>query len=185
MGRRGKAAAIGVGLIAVVLLGVVCAGAWRAGQSSAKAASGDDVIELQVDMQCDGWSPVNTELGVFVSGVQLDGAPCDEQLMFEGSGVQVAYLGAGSYEIVPQLPMFMLLDGTVLAVSEPIARDYADEALRSDKAAFVYATVDARDMTENELRETAAGSFADEGDAAEALERALSRRSEGVGYVGA
>ena len=144
----------GIAAVVAVVVASVAFFGWRACGRSVDAVGVDGAaIELKVNLRCDGWSSENTGLGVFVSGTQIDGATCDEQLVFEGSGVQTAYLGAGSYEIVPQLPSLMLRDGTVLAAG------------------------DARDLTEDELRAVADCSFVFEDDANAAFERALERKS--------
>lgn len=115
----------GIAAVVAVVVASVAFFGWRACGRSVDAVGVDGAaIELKVNLRCDGWSSENTGLGVFVSGTQIDGATCDEQLVFEGSGVQTAYLGAGSYEIVPQLPSLMLRDGTVLAAGDAVARDY-------------------------------------------------------------
>ena len=138
----------GIAAVVAVVVASVAFFGWRACGRSVDAVGVDGAaIELKVNLRCDGWSSENTGLGVFVSGTQIDGATCDEQLVFEGSGVQTAYLGAGSYEIVPQLPSLMLRDGT------------------------------ARDLSEDELRAVADCSFVFEDDANAAFERALERKS--------
>ena len=145
---------------------------WRACGRSVDAVGVDGAaIELKVNLRCDGWSSENTGLGVFVSGTQIDGATCDEQLVFEGSGVQTAYLGAGSYEIVPQLPSLMLRDG------DAVARDYGEGSSAADDLEIAYAAIDARDLSEDELRAVADCSFVFEDDANAAFERALERKS--------
>ena len=117
----------GIAVVVAVVVASVAFFGWRACGRSVDAVGVDGAaIELKVNLRCDGWSSENTGLGVFVSGTQIDGATCDEQLVFEGSGVQTAYLGAGSYEIVPQLPSLMLRDGTVLAAGDAVARDYGE-----------------------------------------------------------
>ena len=91
----------GIAAVVAVVVASVAFFGWRACGRSVDAVGVDGAaIELKVNLRCDGWSSENTGLGVFVSGTQIDGATCDEQLVFEGSGVQTAYLGAGSYEIV-------------------------------------------------------------------------------------
>lgn len=173
--RPEKRIACGVAVAAAIVVATTAFFGWRTYECVHAPSGGTDVIELQISLQCDGWTPENAELGVFVSGAQLDGAPCDEQLVFEGAGEQIAYLGAGSYEIVPQLPTLMLRDGTVLAATDPVARSYGDGAPATDRLDVVYGIVDSSSMTDDELRETAESSFASEEDAAEALERALAR----------
>ena len=146
----------GIAAVVAVVVASVAFFGWRACGRSVDAVGVDGAaIELKVNLRCDGWSSENTGLGVFVSGTQIDGATCDEQLVFEGSGVQTAYLGAGSYEIVPQLPSLMLRDGTVLAAGDAVARD----------------------LSEDELRAVADCSFVFEDDANAAFERALERKS--------
>lgn len=164
-------------VVAVVVASVAFFG-WRACGRSVDAVGVDGAaIELKVNLRCDGWSSENTGLGVFVSGTQIDGATCDEQLVFEGSGVQTAYLGAGSYEIVPQLPSLMLRDGTVLAAGDAVARDYGEGSSAADDLEIAYAAIDARDLSEDELRAVADCSFVFEDDANAAFERALERKS--------
>ena len=177
--RPERRIACGVAAVAALVVASVAFFGWRTYECIADAAlDGASTIELQDALRCDGWSPENVELGAFVSGVQIDGAPCDEQLVFEGSGAQTAYLGAGSYEVVPQLPMLMLLDGTVLAAGDPVARSYGDDAPKTDALEIAYAAIDARDLAEDELRAVADGSFATEDDADAAFGRALARWSE-------
>ena len=159
----------GIAAVVAVVVASVAFFGWRACGRSVDAVGVDGAaIELKVNLRCDGWSSENTGLGVFVSGTQIDGATCDEQLVFEGSGVQTAYLGAGSYEIVPQLPSLMLRDGTVLAAGDAVARDYGEGSS---------AAIDARDLSEDELRAVADCSFVFEDDANAAFERALERKS--------
>ena len=73
--------------------------------------------------------------------------------------MQTAYLGAGSYEIVPQLPSLMLRDGTVLAAGDAVARDYGEGSSAADDLEIAYAAIDARDLSEDELRAVADCSF--------------------------
>lgn len=182
--RPERRIAYGVAAVAAVVVASVAFFGWRACEYADDAAGGDaGTIELEVALRCDGWSPENSELGVFVSGAQLDGSPCDEQLVFEGAGVRTAYLGAGSYEIVPQLPMLMLRDGAVLAASDPAARSYGEGAPKSDALEVVYRAIDARDMAEGELRAVAEASFVLEDDANAAFERALARQSEEAAHA--
>ena len=160
----------GIAAVVAVVVASVAFFGWRACGRSVDAVGVDGAaIELKVNLRCDGWSSENTGLGVFVSGTQIDGATCDEQLVFEGSGVQTAYLGAGSYEIVPQLPSLMLRDGTVLAAGEGSSA--------ADDLEIAYAAIDARDLSEDELRAVADCSFVFEDDANAAFERALERKS--------
>ncbi|MBC5583551.1 hypothetical protein H8S61_04995 [Eggerthella sp. NSJ-70] len=182
--RPERRIACGVAAVAALVVASVAFFGWRTYERIADAApDGASTIELQVALRCDGWSPENVELGAFVSGVQIDGAPCDEQLVFEGSGAQTAYLGAGSYEVVPQLPMLMLFDGTVLAAGDPVARSYGDDAPKTDALEIAYAAIDARDLAEDELRAVADGSFATEDDADAAFGRALARWSEEAAHA--
>lgn len=181
--RPERRIACGVAAVAAVVVASVAFFGWRTYERIVDAAPGASTIELQVALRCDGWSPENTELGAFVSGVQIDGVPCDEQLVFAGSGAQTAYLGAGSYEVVPQLPMLMLLDGTVLAAGDPVARSYGDDAPKTDALEIAYAAFDARDLAEDELRAVADGSFATEDDADAAFERACAQRNEEAAHA--
>lgn len=168
----------GIAAVVTVVVASVAFFGWRAcGRSVDDAGVEDAAIELKVGLRCDGWLPDNTGLGVFVSGAQIDGAPCDEQLVFEGSGVQTAYLGAGSYEIVPQLPSLMLRDGAVLAAGDPVARDYGAGFSAADDLEIAYAAIDVRDLSEDELRAIADCSFVFEDDANAAFERALERKN--------
>lgn len=168
----------GIAAVVAVVVAFVAFFGWRACGRSVDAVGVDGAaIELKVNLRCDGWSSENTGLGVFVSGTQIDGATCDEQLVFEGSGVQTAYLGAGSYEIVPQLPSLMLRDGTVLAAGDAVARDYGEGSSAADDLEIAYAAIDARDLSEDELRAVADCSFVFEDDANAAFERALERKS--------
>ena len=160
----------GIAAVVAVVVASVAFFGWRACGRSVDAVGVDGAaIELKVNLRCDGWSSENTGLGVFVSGTQIDGATCDEQLVFEGSGVQTAYLGAGSYEIVPQLPSLMLRDGTVLAAGDAVARDYGEGSSAADDLEIAYAAI--------ELRAVADCSFVFEDDANAAFERALERKS--------
>lgn len=182
--RPERRIAYGVAVVATAVVASVAFFGWRAYECSTDAAGdGADSIELQIALRCDGWSPENTELGVFVSGAQIDGSPCDEQFVFGGSGVQTAYLGAGSYEIVPQLPMLMLRDGAVLAASDPAARSYGEGATKADALEVVYGSIDVGGMDENELRAVAEASFATGDDADAAFERALARWNEEAAHA--
>lgn len=182
--RPERRIACGVAAVAAIAVASVAFFGWRTYERAAVAPEGAaDSIELQVTLRCDGWSPENVGLGVFVSGAQLDGAPCDEQLVFEGEGAQTAYLGAGSYEIVPQLPTLMLRDGSVLAASDPVARAYGHDAPRTDALEIAYRAIDVRDMADDELRVVADASFASEGDADAAFERASALKGEGAEHA--
>lgn len=181
MKRRVKLrpALLALGLAVVV----ACLFGWHAfteGEAVARADAESGVVELHVEMACDGWTSENTSLGVFVSGTSFDGAPCDEQFEFDGSGQQVAFLVAGSYEVVPQLPLLMFSDGTLLAASEPFEFHYEPGEVACDRALVSYAPFDARALTEAELDDVAATSFLDEETAAVALERARAQRQEGA-----
>ena len=168
----------GIAAVVAVVVASVAFFGWRACGRYVDAVGVDRAaIEQNVNIRCDGWSSENTRRGVFVSGTQIDGATCDEQLVFEGSGVQTAYLGAGSYEIVPQLPSLMLRDGTVLAAGDAVARDYGEGSSAADDLEIAYAAIDARDLSEDELRAVADCSFVFEDDANAAFERALERKS--------
>ena len=157
----------GIAAVVAVVVASVAFFGWRACGRSVDAVGVDGAaIELKVNLRCDGWSSENTGLGVFVSGTQIDGA-----------GVQTAYLGAGSYEIVPQLPSLMLRDGTVLAAGDAVARDYGEGSSAADDLEIAYAAIDARDLSEDELRAVADCSFVFEDDANAAFERALERKS--------
>ena len=175
---------LGLALLALGVAGIVaCLFAWHAfaeGEAAARANAESDVVELHVEVACDGWTSAYTSLGVFVSGTSFDGVPCDEQFMFDGSGQQVAALSAGSYEVVPQLPLLMLADGTVLAASEPLEFYYEPGEAACDRALVSYAPFDPRALTEAELDDAAATSFFDEETAALALERARAQRQEGT-----
>ena len=172
-----------LGALAVVTVGAVVAGgfAWQKHEQAQAVASAECVVELAVDVQCEGWTPQNAELGVFVSGTQSDGSPCDLQLMFAGSGRQIAYVSEGSYEIVPQLPCVMLQDGNVLVASDAVARAYTADEMGSDGVVVAYVAADAESLSEDELAEAAAVSFPDESDASQALDRARAKREAGEG----
>ena len=178
---------LGLALCALGVAAVVaCLFGWRAlteSEAAARANAESGVVELSVEVACDGWTPENTSLGVFVSGTSSDGAPCDEQFAFDGSGQQVAFLAAGSYVAVPQLPLLMLADGTVLAASEPLEFRFEPGEAACDRALVSYEPLDARALTEAELDDAAATSFFDEETAALALERARAQRQAGEEHV--
>ena len=153
----------GIAAVVAVVVASVAFFGWRACGRSHEAVGVDGAaIEQKVNMRIDRWSSEKTGLGGFVS---------------EGSGVQTAYLGAGSYEIVPQLPSLMLRDGTVLAAGDAVARDYGEGSSAADDLEIAYAAIDARDLSEDELRAVADCSFVFEDDANAAFERALERKS--------
>ncbi len=71
----------------------------------------------------------------------------------------------------------MLRDGTVLAAGDAVARDYGEGSSAADDLEIAYAAIDARDLSEDELRAVADCSFVFEDDANAAFERALERKS--------
>ena len=82
-------------------------------------------------------------------------------------------LGAGATDKVVSAG----LDGTVLAAGDAVARDYGEGSSAADDLEIAYAAIDARDLSEDELRAVADCSFVFEDDANAAFERALERKS--------
>lgn len=133
-------------------------------------ATGEQGNAIEVTLECPGWIDDNVEVGVFVSGDAVE-----EQLLFAGSGSQVVQVGAGKYELVPQLPRLMLADGSVLEASEPVA--YAFEAGDGESvvASIIYESADASALDDSELVSIAETSFIDETVATSALLQARER----------
>ena len=168
----------GIAAVVAVVVASVAFFGWRACGRSVDAVGVDGAaIELKVNLRCDGWSSENTGLGVFVSGTQIDGATCDEQLVFEGSGVQTAYLGAGSYEIVPSIPYPIKRQCWRSSPHGRALQTLSISRTMADDLEIAYAAIDARDLSEDELRAVADCSFVFEDDANAAFERALERKS--------
>lgn len=162
-------------LLAAVLFSAGVLAGWCSAHAvrSGEAEDGTGVLAVSTDLGDDeGASPT---ISAFAAGLADDGSAVSEHVVLEGGGPVETAVPCGTYELVCQPVRIMRADGRVLSSIGP---EWARVETAGEKARveLSYTPADMSLLADEELAEIAADSFADEGSAAEALERAQTLR---------